>query len=59
MNRDPAIITIAHRLSAVQNAGQIYTMDDGEVTETRTHTELLNNGRQYEELYTIEGLISS
>ena len=48
------MITIAHRLSTVQNADRIYTMDDGEVTETGTHGELLDNGGQYEELYTIQ-----
>jgi len=54
MNRDYATITIAHRLSTVQNADRIYTMDGGEVTEVGTHSELLNNGGQYEELYTIQ-----
>lgn len=54
MDRDYAMITIAHRLSTVQNADRIYTMDDGEVTETGTHAELLNNGGQYGELYKIQ-----
>jgi subfamily B ATP-binding cassette protein MsbA len=54
MDRDYAMITIAHRLSTVQNADRIYTMDNGEITETGTHEELLDNGGQYEELYTIQ-----
>jgi subfamily B ATP-binding cassette protein MsbA len=54
MDRDYAMITIAHRLSTVQNADRIYTMSDGEVTEAGTHAELLNNGGQYEELYAIQ-----
>lgn len=54
MDRDYAMITIAHRLSTVQNADRIYTMDDGEVTEVGTHTELLNKGGQYEDLYMIQ-----
>lgn len=54
MDRDYAMITIAHRLSTVKNADRIYTMDDGEVTEVGTHNELLNNGGQYKDLYTIQ-----
>jgi subfamily B ATP-binding cassette protein MsbA len=54
MDRDYAMITIAHRLSTVQNANRIYTMDDGKVVETGTHTGLLDEGGQYEELYAIQ-----
>jgi subfamily B ATP-binding cassette protein MsbA len=56
MDRDYAMITIAHRLSTVQNADRIYMMDDGKVTETGTHTGLLDNGGQYETLYTVQSL---
>lgn len=54
MDREYAMITIAHRLSTVQNADRIYTMEDGSVTEVGTHAELLENGGPYQELYTIQ-----
>jgi len=54
MDRDYAILAIAHRLSTVQNADRIYTMADGKITETGTHQDLLDRGGQYSELYTIQ-----
>jgi subfamily B ATP-binding cassette protein MsbA len=54
MDRDYAMITIAHRLSTVKNADRIYAMADGAVTEAGTHSELLDNEGQYEELYAIQ-----
>ena len=52
MNRDYAMVGIAHRLSTVKNADRIYTVDDGEIIETGRHEELIENGGQYAELYT-------
>jgi subfamily B ATP-binding cassette protein MsbA len=54
MDRDYAMITIAHRLSTVKNADRIYTMDDGKVIEVGSHSELLANNGQYEQLYAIQ-----
>ena len=54
MDREYAIIGIAHRLSTVQNADRIYTLDQGEITETGRHEELIDSGGQYAELYTIQ-----
>lgn len=42
---------IAHRLSTVVNADIILVMKDGEVVESGTHHELLNNKGYYFELY--------
>ena len=54
MDRDYAIVTIAHRLSTVKNADRIYTLDDGEIIETGDHNELMENDGQYAELYAIQ-----
>ncbi len=54
MDRDYAMIAIAHRLSTVENADRIYTMDAGEITEVGSHGELLENGGQYANLYAIQ-----
>jgi subfamily B ATP-binding cassette protein MsbA len=54
MERDYAIIGIAHRLSTVKNADRIYTVSNGEIIETGRHEELVDNGGQYAELYTIQ-----
>lgn len=54
MDRDYAMIAIAHRLSTVENADRIYTMDDGEITEVGSHEELIDNGGQYANLYAIQ-----
>ncbi len=51
MDRDYAIITIAHRLSTVKNADRIYTVENGEITESGQHSELLNHGGKYADLY--------
>ena len=54
MDRDYAIVTIAHRLSTVKNADRIYTVEDGRVTETGQHDELVAEGGKYAELYGIQ-----
>ncbi|NHN65597.1 ABC transporter ATP-binding protein [Haloarcula sp. JP-Z28] len=54
MQRDYAIVGIAHRLSTVKNADRIYSLDAGEIVETGEHEELINMGGQYAELYAIQ-----
>jgi len=54
MERDYAIITIAHRLSTVKNADRIYTVEVGRITETGAHGELVERGGKYAELYGIQ-----
>ena len=44
-------VVIAHRLSTVRAADLILVVEDGQVIERGTHTELLALGGRYEELY--------
>lgn len=54
MDREYIIITIAHRLSTVQNADQIYTVKNGVITESGVHSELLNQEGKYADLYKVQ-----
>lgn len=54
MNGEYGIITIAHRLSTVKNADRIYTVEQGEIIESGSHTDLLSNEGAYTELYTAQ-----
>lgn len=54
MDRTYGIVAIAHRLSTVKNADQIYTVDDGEIVESGTHQELLADDGEYAALYAIQ-----
>ncbi len=54
MDRDYAMVGIAHRLSTVKNADRIYTVEAGEIIETGGHDELIESDGQYAELYTIQ-----
>ena len=45
------IFVIAHRLSTIQSADKILVMKDGNIIETGTHQELLNQDGFYKKLY--------
>jgi ATP-binding cassette subfamily B multidrug efflux pump len=49
--KNKTAIVVSHRISAVKNANQILFMENGQVTEIGTHSELINNKQGYYKLY--------
>ena len=47
-------LVIAHRLSTVVDADLIYVISDGKVSESGTHTELLDREGAYAHLYALQ-----
>jgi subfamily B ATP-binding cassette protein MsbA len=51
MEREYGVIAVAHRLSTVTDADQIYVMDDGSIEERGEHRSLVAAGGRYADLY--------
>jgi ATP-binding cassette subfamily B multidrug efflux pump len=49
--RGRTTILISHRVSTVQNASRIFVIEHGVVAEQGTHSELIQNGGYYADLY--------
>ena len=47
-------LMIAHRLSTIVDADQILVMDQGQVVEHGTHTELLTRNGQYARMWELQ-----
>lgn len=45
------VITVAHRLSTIQNADQILVMNKGEIVQSGTHQQLIERDGDYRDLY--------
>ncbi|MBX4148892.1 ABC transporter ATP-binding protein [Paenibacillus lautus] len=51
---DKTVILIAHRLKTIQNADQIIVLDQGQLVEQGTHTELLDYSGIYARLWQLQ-----
>lgn len=49
--KDTTVIIIAQRISSVQYADKIVVLDDGTVTDTGAHDELMKSSKIYKEIY--------
>lgn len=45
------VVIVAHRLETIKQFDKIYVMDKGRVVDSGSHTELINRGGLYSELY--------
>jgi subfamily B ATP-binding cassette protein MsbA len=54
LDEEWTVFAIAHRLSTVQDADRIYTIEEGKITETGTHRELVESNGKYAELYEVQ-----
>jgi ATP-binding cassette subfamily B protein len=50
------VIVISHRISAVRDADVIVVLDEGRVVETGTHTELVDRGGVYADIFQQQAL---
>lgn len=53
LSQNRTTVIIAHRLSTVKNADYLYVMNQGEIVEHGTHTQLLGKKDYYHKLYTM------
>jgi ATP-binding cassette subfamily B protein len=52
--KDKTIIFISHRLSTTKMADKIFMFDNGRLTESGSHDDLLNLGGKYAEMYRMQ-----
>ncbi|MGI8603515.1 MAG: ABC transporter ATP-binding protein [Verrucomicrobiales bacterium] len=54
LSKNKTVIAIAHRLSTILRANQIVVMQEGSITDTGTHAELLERSEVYQRLYRMQ-----
>ena len=54
LSKDKTVIIISHRFSTVRNADKIYVLDNGKITESGSHKELMKLSGQYAELFNLQ-----
>ncbi|MGC9291161.1 MAG: ABC transporter ATP-binding protein [Acidobacteriaceae bacterium] len=52
--QDRTVFVIAHRLSTVRRATRIYVLEDGHITDSGTHEELVRRSGTYQRLYQLQ-----
>ena len=52
--KSKTVIVIAHKLATIQKANQIVVLEEGQIVEKGTHTELLNNEHIYRKMWDIQ-----
>lgn len=52
--RGRSVLLVSHRFSSVRSADRIYVLRGGRITESGTHTELLDVGGHYAELFSLQ-----
>jgi ATP-binding cassette subfamily B protein len=52
--KDRTSFIIAHRLSTIKDADLILVMENGDIVEQGTHSELLTQNGVYEKLYNVQ-----
>jgi len=54
ITKQTTTIMVAHRLSTIKNADQIYVLEKGQVIEHGTHKELIEHNGQYNALWNVQ-----
>jgi len=54
LKQNRTVIVIAHRLSTIRNADKIYVLENGEIIESGSHEELLQNKDVYHKLWSVQ-----